>query len=72
MSDTLASGLSVFEHHLEAFEKYDCYDGKDATERMVKEFLKVSHYVMEHLDVSRRKRYFPVNSPRMQEPEAKP
>jgi hypothetical protein len=38
---------------------------------MVKEFLKVSHYVMEHLDVSERKRYFPVNSPRMQEPKAK-
>jgi hypothetical protein len=71
MSESLANGLSVFEHHLEAFEKYNCYDGEDATERMVKEFLKVSHYVMEHLDVSERKRYFPVNSPRMQEPKAK-
>jgi hypothetical protein len=39
---------------------------------MVKRHLKVSHYVMDHLAPVERKRYFPINTPRMHEPESKP
>jgi hypothetical protein len=69
-SDTLKSGLSVFSHHLDAFNQYDCSAGVDPEIAVIKEFLKVSHYVTDHLDPIERHRYFPVKTPRMNEPEA--
>ena len=60
VSDSIRTGLSVFNHHLYRFAKYTPEPIHRDTPDYAMEQVKVFHYVARHLDHSERMRYFPV------------
>ena len=60
LSDSVHGGLRVFNHHLERFARYTPEPLNSNTSDDVMEQVKVNHYVVRHLEMSERTRYFPV------------
>ncbi len=60
VSDSIQSGLSVFNHHMARFAKYTPEPVSINTPDYIMDQVKVNHYVARHLEESERARYFPV------------
>jgi hypothetical protein len=59
MSESIRDGLSVFEHHLQAFNNFTASAGENVPDYVLAP-LKLTHYVNEHMPKADRRRYFPI------------